>query len=207
MQPDLIFSDADATLKLQGNIVACTAKELRLAATDNTIRRALVHDPATNRLVVNFGADYGGGVAVVEKLAIEAKTGTFSVDNLQPDKNGNIVPLSVKELDLVKQIQELRTAVANLNKALGVNAAGDVKASEAFSKLQQDVAALGKQNADLESKIQNLLYVVSWLQGYVNFVANFTGAAKAWHLLRNTLKNPTVPKKEIPPTFPPVWPP
>ena len=140
MQPDIVFSDADSTLKLQAAVVACTAKELRLATTDAMIRRALLHDAVKDRLVVNGAADYTGGVVAIDKLVIAAKQGTFQLDKLEPDKNGNIETVPVSEIDLLAQIQELRSAVANLNKTLGSNASGDNQAIKLITKLQSDVA-------------------------------------------------------------------
>ena len=115
--------------------------------------------------------------------------------------------LALKDTDLSlaskKQLAELQAKVDSLLKAAGVDPTKPVTAITPFA----ETFASKKQLADLEAKVDSLINVVSWLQSYLKFVADFTGAEKSWKEMMAAFKNPTIPPNgnELPQDFTPPW--
>jgi hypothetical protein len=116
-----------------GNWVVVDCQALKTTATDllidaparrgnrpGSFRRALVHDQ-DDRLAINYGGDYTGGVTVAGKLVVtgEISVGGHAVGQSLSDLKATVAGLSVDNTSVSYRLATLERTVEGLVKLLG----------------------------------------------------------------------------------------
>ena len=85
----------------------------KVTTPGNPTRRALVHDFG-DKLTLNFGGDYRGGVFVVGDVRVRRQTGTIAWPMLDLSPQGGVVWTQLSDVALLEELVLLRAKIATM---------------------------------------------------------------------------------------------